>query len=477
MVLNGTPTAGDTPLQNGDKLQIGRFVVTLESSEEAHFVIHPANIPSTVKEVIRGQASEALSKGVPTHGGTMPELLEQAHRLEQENYLLRVLYDAGKALQSKLSIDGIAEQVMSLVFRIAGVERGFIMFFDEQGQVARQTEVRYRRPPSGAEPQIIFSRSIMETVREQLQPILIMNAADDERFAKSDSMRLSGLRSAMVAPLASDARLYAILYVDNLEKPAAFTDEELNIFALVASQAAAAIDIAMTHQQMAKEAIERAALERFLSPEVVELVASNPNDVRLGGVNQKVTVLFADIRGFTALAEKMAPELVVEILNLFFTCVTAHIFGNGGTLDKYLGDGVMAVFGTPFPKPDDAANAVRTAVEIQKMMVELNRDANTRGWPELKVGIGINTGMVTAGNIGSPTRLDYTVIGDAVNVASRLMSAAGPGQIIISEETARELGKDARLLAMDPLVVKGKSNPIPVFAVVWQKAKRTAGKN
>jgi len=240
----------------------------------------------------------------------------------------------------------------------------------------------------------------------------------------------------------------------------------------LATQAGAAIDTLTAHEQIAQQVTQRAALERFLAPEVVEMVARNPEDVRLGGVNQKVTVLFADIRDFTTLSEKMKPEKVVEILNHYFTHFTEIIFDHGGTLDKFLGDGVMAVFGAPVSKGNDAENSVRAAQAIQRLVAELNRDATAREWPEIRVGIGVNTGIVTAGNIGSPKRIDYTVIGDTVNTASRLMSSACSGKIIISQHTAAELAPERfPLRALEPLRLKGKTKPVRCFSVEWRKAK------
>lgn len=199
------------------------------------------------------------------------------------------------------------------------------------------------------------------------------------------------------------------------------------------------------------------------------MVANNPEGVRLGGINQKVSVLFADIRGFTTLSENMEPEKVVEILNNYFTHVTDIIFDHGGTLDKYLGDGVMALFGAPLSKGNDAENSVRAAQALQRLVIELNRDAAARQWPELRVGIGINTGIVTAGNIGSPRRIDYTVIGDTVNTASRLTYNAPAGTIIISQATATDLSPGKfHLKTLEPLTVKGKAEPIKVFSVDWQ---------
>jgi adenylate cyclase len=405
------------------------------------------------------------------------DMLKAIVKLERENYLLRVLYDAGRALSLKLSVDAVASQVMDFTFRIEAVERGFIMLFDEHGQSTQTTEVKYRKPQSRdvAEQQIILSQTVIDRIKAEQQPILITDFTEDERFSASESLKISGLRSAMVAPLIGNQRLLGLLYVDNMERKAAFTEEELNVFAVIAAQAATAIDNARAHDELARSAIQRSALERFLAPEVVEMVVNNPHGVRLGGVNQKVSVMFADIRGFTPLSERMAPEKIVEILNEYFTRVTDVIFDNGGTLDKYIGDAVMGVFGAPISKGNDALNAVKAAAELQRLVVEMNRDARARDWPELQVGIGINTGVVTAGNIGSPRRIDYTVIGDNVNMASRLMSKAEGSQIIVSESTAKEIGDAFGLTKLEPLTVKGKSEPIAAYAVQWRKADKAAG--
>jgi adenylate cyclase len=379
-------------------------------------------------------------------------------------------------LNTKLSADDVGEQVINLAFRIEGVERGFMMLFDESGNVLRQSEIRYRNPETSTTQPVILSNSVLEIIRKEQQPILIEDVSADERFSGSESIRISGLRSAMCAPLVGNNRLFGILYVDNLERTSAFTQEELNVFALLAAQAGAAIDNALAHQKIAQQALQRSALERFLSPEVAEMVVANP-DIRLGGVNQKVTVMFADIRGFTPMSESLKPERVVEILNEYFTRVTDVIFDYGGTLDKYIGDAVMAVFGAPISKGNDAANSVNAAIQIQRLLIELNRDAAARHWPELRVGIGINTGVVTAGNIGSLRRIDYTVIGDTVNIASRLTSNAKAGQILVADSTATQLGdRMFDLQALPPLMVKGRSAPLRVFDVVWMESGGTVKK-
>jgi adenylate cyclase len=471
IVLNDEKISKETELKNGDVALLGLYRLRLENVDDKGLQVRRGEWPSTLNNIMRDRTQQAaLPRSSDTHSNELTDLAGRVKKLERENYLLTVLYEAGKALSSKLALEHICEQVISLACLIEGVERGFVMLFDERGEVAKQTEVRYRDPASaGSRPQIILSTRVLELIRKERQPILIDDVSADERFTGSESLKISGLRSAMCAPLVGKDQLFGVLYVDNLEKASAFTQDELNVFALVAAQAGAAVDNAMAHEKIAQQSLQRSALERFLSPEVVEMVVANP-DIRLGGVNQEVTVMFADIRGFTTMSETMEPGRVVEILNEYFTRVTDVIFDNGGTLDKYIGDAVMAVFGAPISKGNDAAAAVNSAMQIQRLLIELNRDAAAREWPELRVGIGINTGNAIAGNIGSPRRLDYTVVGDAVNTAQRLMTNAAGGQILISESTAKKLGKTGKTIDLErlpELKVKGRSEAVPVFRVNW----------
>jgi adenylate cyclase len=177
--------------------------------------------------------------------------------------------------------------------------------------------------------------------------------------------------------------------------------------------------------------------------------------------------MFTDIRSFTPMSENMEPHQVVELLNEYFTAMTDLIFENGGTLDKYLGDGIMAIFGAPLARPDDADRAVKTAMEMQRALVRLNEAWVGRGQRPIQVGMGINTGQVTAGNIGSTKRMDYTVIGDTVNTASRLCSNAAGGQILVSDSTYAALVRPMPATKLSPIKVKGKEAPVEVFDIYW----------
>jgi adenylate cyclase len=203
---------------------------------------------------------------------------------------------------------------------------------------------------------------------------------------------------------------------------------------------------------------------------VVRQMLEHPESFKLGGVNQNITVLFADVRGFTRLAEHAPPEQVVQLLNYYFSAMSDIIFAHNGTLDKYIGDGLMALFGAPTTTPDDAVNAVVVAIEMQHRIQKLNEDFRAAGLPEVSIGVGLHTGEATVGYIGSERRTEYTAIGDTVNLASRLESNALGGQILLSEATASALPQGQfPLREHAALTVKNRAQPVQVSEVLWQQ--------
>lgn len=185
----------------------------------------------------------------------------------------------------------------------------------------------------------------------------------------------------------------------------------------------------------------RAALSRYLSPDVVELVVSNPEQLRLGGERREVTIFFADVVGFTKLSESQPPEIIVALLNELFTFATEIIQRRGGIIDKFIGDCIMAVWGSPQSHPDDALRAVQAAEDLRRWLDVGNRRWRARWGIEIQLAIGVHTGPAVAGNVGSEKRMEYTVIGDTVNVAARIESMAQPGQILVSESTRERIGE------------------------------------
>lgn len=219
----------------------------------------------------------------------------------------------------------------------------------------------------------------------------------------------------------------------------------------------------------------RAAFSRYVSPAVVEELMSNPDSVSLGGQRRDLTIMFVDIRGFTAYSENKAPEQVVSRLNEYLTAMTGVIFRFGGTLDKYLGDGLMAIFGAPVFFPDHVQRAIQAAIEIQEVIDELNRSWTEKNEPPLKIGVGINTGSVLVGNVGSPERMDYTVIGEDVNLASRVegLTKTFGTLVIISERSVHTLEGAGdlpwELKYLGEAEVKGFTLPVGVYTVLDKK--------
>jgi PAS domain S-box-containing protein len=208
----------------------------------------------------------------------------------------------------------------------------------------------------------------------------------------------------------------------------------------------------------------------YMSSEVMASLMESPDDVKLGGDKRNATVFFADIRGYTSFSENHDPEDIVEILNEYFSEAVEHIMRYKGYIDKYIGDCIMAVWGVPMmSEKDDAINAVSCAVAIQDLIRSTKRKIFRRDAKNLRVGIGINTGPLVAGNLGSMQRMEYSVIGDTVNLAARLESAAGPDEIIISQSTRDKLGERFDLEKRDSIKVKGKEKPIRIYNVLGMK--------
>lgn len=212
-------------------------------------------------------------------------------------------------------------------------------------------------------------------------------------------------------------------------------------------------------------------LRRYVSPQVADAILTGEAPVAFASVRRNLTILYSDIRGFTQMAERMEPEELVDALNEYFSAMTELVFSNGGTLDKYLGDGVLAFFGDPIPFEDHAERAVATAFEMLTEVEGLRRTW-MRLEEDLSIGVGISTGYVTVGNIGSSTRTDYTVVGNHVNVAARLAAAAEPGQILVSERTMASVRDRVDWVPVEDLVMKGVQRPVKVFALT-EKALST----
>jgi adenylate cyclase len=218
----------------------------------------------------------------------------------------------------------------------------------------------------------------------------------------------------------------------------------------------------------------KTAFQHYVAPKVVDVVTENIEQLKLGGEKRDLTILFSDIRGFTGFSETLAPEDIVRLLNVYLTRMTEEVFRHDGTLDKYIGDAIMAFYGAPIARPDHAPAACRTALGMAAALRELNREWEREQRPTLRIGIGINTGPMIFGNMGSSTRFDYTVIGDAVNLGSRVegLNKTYGTTILLSEFTRAQIGDEfaSRLREVDTTRVRGRQEPVRLYELIPDQA-------
>jgi len=276
----------------------------------------------------------------------------------------------------------------------------------------------------------------------------------------------------MGVPLIHRDNAIGVITLDS-RMPGFYDEDDARVATIFANQAAIAIENAQLYAKVKEEEKIRDRLQRFFSPNVVGRIMADEKTVSLGGENRTATILFSDIRGYTSLTERLHALTSVEILNDFLSSMSDEVFKQEGTLDKYIGDCVMAIFGAPVTHEDDALRAIKAALGMKQRVGQLKdqwHDKLDVSMRELfEIGIGIHTGEVIAGNIGSITRMEYTVVGTAVNLASRLESVAKPGQIIISRSTYACTREFIETRKLPPVELKNISRPVEIYEVLGLK--------
>ena len=458
--LNGTFVNGERvkehPLQPGDEITIGSTRIVFEPehkrggvtfdrlmSEEPREATQRFKIgDSETGHLIRAKVSVLAEKTFFAEG-----LIEDDASLRRDYEKLRASHEVTRAIELGTSITALCNKILEVAFRLVPADRGVVLLHNDQGHL----EPVSVRTGEGVEPDqdVVVSKTVLDTVVREKEAVLSHDASADARFQSAQSVIMQGIRSTM-SKLATHA----------------FDERDLALFETVASQAAVAIQNTLFAKRLEQEAVMRERFRRLLSPAIAEQVMSGQVEVKKGGELRETTVLFADIRGFTAMSESYEPQIVVDALNEYFERMVEIVFRYEGTLDKFIGDEMMVLFGSPVVHRDDPIRAVRAALEMQAALTTINERHEARGLPPFEIGIGINTGEVVAGYIGSSQALEYTVIGDPVNTGSRLCSLAKPGQTLISEGTREKLGKAFELRELPPEQLRGKAQPIRVFELV-----------
>lgn len=466
------------PLADGDRIMVGGSELTFNVSTAAEPAVSQTEIryddrPLGHTQMLKS-ANEIISHRKMAVAKSDEASKDELKELRRKAEILELLYELTKTLGSVFDAKEIFTKATDLIFRVTPADRVVALLADETPD---GTLLEYNLIPvavssrtkelENATGRMTVSRTITQKAIKEKVALLSQDAKSDAQFSGSESIVSQGVRSTICAPLLTESSVHGVVYADRLDPFASFSADDLELITAVAAQTAVAVETIKAHKRLAHEEVARANYSRFLPEYVVKQILENPDSLGLGGVNQKVTVLFADIRAFTSLSEHENPERIVQLLNLYFTEMTDIIFEHGGTLDKYIGDGLMALFGAPHETPDDAKNALGAAVAMQRRLKEINQKLLVEGFSEIGVGIGLHTGEATVGYIGSDKRSEYTAIGDTVNLAARLESHAAAGKIIISEATAREADSAFPLTPGEPVLVKNRLQPVTLFAVEW----------
>ena len=397
-------------------------------------------------------------------GTAAPAEAVEAAVVTREAKKLELLLEISKALSRQQDVDKLLESVVDFTFQVMAVDRVSILLKEPAAEELLPRISKSRLGEGYASARHVPRSIVAQAVNERVA-ILTDNAAEDERF-KGKSIMLQSVRSAMGAPLmSSQGSVLGLLYVDSLTATHAFTSDDLDFLIAFSGVASVAIENGQLADHIRREALVLSNFQRYFSPDLAKQIAEHGEEVKLGGQKRDVVILFSDIRGFTSMSEKMEPDDVALLLREYFTEMVEIIFRHGGTLDKFIGDAIMALWGAPFASEDDADKAMRAAIDMQRVLGELNTKWTAQGRQPVNIGIGINFGEVFAGNIGSEQRLEYTVLGDAVNTASRLCSKAAPGEILISEPFYKALKQPPKVEALEPLQLKGKAQAVPVYRV------------
>ncbi len=458
--LNGTYVNGarvtETELQDQDAVQFGslRFIVeAAEAAMDSGQRIVRKFSPSGRTFATSGEHLAATSLRVSSGDGPASAASRLATLLAITNAL------GGCRNETQLG-----ERILDELKEIITFDQAAMLLLDEADRL-------YPVVARPAQSRPVVSRHVsMTIVREALrrgEAVMTTDASADPRFEKAQSVMEFSVRSAVCFPLINGATRLGALYFDNRVLPGVYTDGDLEYLGAFAAQAALALSHMQLQRQLREEAVVQANFSRFFSPATVQAIVKEDEPLSLGGEEREVTVLFADLRGFTSLGEALPPLQLAELLNEYFPQMVDIIFEHDGTLEKYIGDGLLAVWGAPVAHGDDACRATRAAKQMQEALVDLNAWwANEGRSYHIEVGIGINTGPAFAGNIGSERYLQYATIGDTTNTASRLCDAARGGEILVSGLTAEQAADgDITFGPVTFLQLKGKREPFAVRSV------------
>jgi adenylate cyclase len=420
--------------QINDSVSFGSVKFLLLLEREA------ARLTPTTSVALDGSSTMIRERAMPSREQAVADIA--GRRLSQ-------LVTIAQRLGGLATVDALLGAIVDGLFSAFDADRVAIVLCGPDNVL----ETRIARDRAGGDVPRPVPRAIASGVAKRQVALLTHDALEDTRTT-GESVLQQAVRSAMAAPLLGEGRAtLGVIYVDNLRDIYAFSEDDLDFLVAFAGIAAAAVERESAMERLRQADRVRDNFERYFTPQLAERIAAETGVVAPGGDRRHVTVLFSDIRGFTAIAESLPPMEMAAQLNEYFGVMVDCVFRHQGALDKFIGDALMAYWGAPMSLPHAADCGLRAALDMQRELVALNAGWKAQGRPTLSVGIGLHSGDAFIGNIGSPRRLEYTLIGDTVNIASRVCSAADGGEILVSDAVRSQL--------TDPIVVEPRPELIP----------------
>lgn len=406
------------------------------------FLLFTAGRPFSADDVALLEAIVSQTDSAVIHART--------HRhLQLRNKELETVYRVDAIRDREQDFSAMLNAVLNELCQVMEAETGFIMLFDESGE---QLELR-----ASTEDDILRASEQYRWIEE---------AANDSLYA-GDLVSREGLtaqiRSLLCAPLVLREKIIGVFGAVNRHGPGGFSHDDKRLLRAITSQVDTAIFESLDMRRI------RGTFERYVGETVMEEMLNRTDRDFLAVERMPITVLYSDMRGFTSIAERTEPEIMVETLNKHLGAMTDIVLKNHGTLDKFVGDEVVALFGTPLPMDDHALLAVKTALKMQAAHQALLGELAAQGREAAPIGIGINSGDMVVGNIGCEKRVDYTAIGDAMNLGARLCGLAQPHQILISENTFQQVKEAVEVEKLAPVRVKGREKPEQIYSVIGLK--------
>jgi len=500
--INGQRMQGSQVLRHGDEIRMGNTVLRYDDGVTPfHFPLPPAcpgialhmapvaaapatQVGSTPGWVVKKRTATAMEAPNVDHLvnvdnsdraiGAQVQAQAQAKefapfdeaakdpaslRLDYER--LRITWELLRSIGQERDVDALLSKILEALFKFVAADRGVILLKEPDGSLKPHAN----RRRDGQTTAINVSSTILAHVTKERAGVMTHDAGSEFGAAGGKSMFINRISSAIVVPLLHDKEVIGVLWLDS-ERIASFKAKDLELLTAVGNQVAMLISNTLLAQKVQQEQLTRDQFSRLLSPNVAEQVISGKLNIKKGGIRVPLSTVFnSDLRGFTRMSEATTAEKMVELLNEYFELMVECIFKYEGTLDKFMGDGIMAFWGAPAYHADDAVRSVQCSLEQMDVLDQLNAHRASIGEPPLAMGIGIHTGPLISGYVGSSKSLSYTVIGDTVNTSARLCGIAAGGQIIISEATADALGGRFPLSPLPDAALKGKEKPLRIFEV------------